>query len=230
MKPALLFSGGLDSTCALHLLADAVQPVYVRIGAPYEREELRHAQALTESLHVLDGPSLGYLAEGDGHIRHRNAALAITVATAGYRTIYLGALRGEASRDKSGAFFDSLTRLLRASEAGDWTVTAPFARLTKTGLLRRALAAGMLPDLALSTRSCYAAEGECGRCQACFRRWVALVNCGLPAGERPVVPAARWGPLRDAGVRRWPDIALNNVDALRAIMRAKGGAWWTRWS
>lgn len=220
-EPALLFSGGLDSVCALHLLP-GVRPVYVRIGHRYETPELDHASALVgDALQVLAGPAIGSLEESDGHIRHRNAALVITAAAHGYRVIYLGALRGEASPDKSGRFMRHLTQLLTTSEAEPHIVEAPFAALTKTGLLDLALRTGLDPARVLASRSCYGAgQSPCGECQACFRRWVALVNNGMDPGYLPDLPRADVvRHLRRAGVRRWRDLAANNADAARAVLR-----------
>lgn len=228
MKPALLFSGGLDSVCALHLLGgeERVVPVYVAIGGDHEARECEHALRLAH-LRVVQGPLIGRLAEPDGHIRHRNAALVVTVAAHGYEVIYLGALRGEASPDKSSPFMRKMAVLLTESEHGRHVVAAPFGRLTKTDLLRRALDAGLSPSRVLASRSCYrSALDHCGACQGCFRRWVALVNCGLPAGYLPDLPGSgdAWRHLRRAGVRRWPDLLANNLDAARAVLRWYGRA------
>ena len=217
---ALLYSGGLDSVAAAWLLPHAV-PVYVTLGHPYEAAELRTARQLAPHLHVLAGPPVGRLQEPDGHIRHRNALLVTVAAAHGYRTIYMGAVRGEASPDKSPAFFRRMTQLLATSEAERHAVQAPFAHLTKSQLLRQALAAGMPHQRALASRSCYSPAGACGQCQACFRRWVALVHAGLPAGPRPATPPANaWRHLRRAGVRRWWDVAVNNMEALWARLKA----------
>jgi len=218
---ALLFSGGLDSVMAWHLL-DHPQAIYVKLGHKYQDRELATIERLGISTIVIDGPQVGYLEERDGHIPHRNLLLISTVAALGYDTIYIGALAGEASPDKQPRFYRALERALWASEQGPVKIVAPLQRWTKSEALRRTLLAHPgARDLLLASRSCYGESDEpCGRCQACFRRWVALKLNDLPAGPKPSIPPGSARLLVRAGIRSWPAIARNNLDALRAILRS----------
>lgn len=220
-----LFSGGLDSLALWHLCGRP-QPVYVRVGAPYEEHELDTLELLARNVpgftpRVVDGPRIAASPHPDGHIDHRNLVLLATAASyTGASRLLLGALLGEASPDKSRAFLRATSRALTASERRPVRVVAPARRWTKTGLLRRFLAAH--PDAAWQlayTRSCYAPGGPCGTCQACFRRAVALYRAGL-APERPRLPAragSPWAALRTAGPARWPALAVNNGGAALAL-------------
>jgi 7-cyano-7-deazaguanine synthase in queuosine biosynthesis len=225
---AHLFSGGLDSLC-LWYLTGRHPTFYVRIGAPYEPYELKTIEKLSALIPglepiILEGPELGPLEAPDGHIPHRNLLLAATVAAHNPDAdkILLGALRGEASPDKSVRFLRAASKALSASEGRSVRLVAPGRYLTKTALVR--LFAKRFPgelDLLGETRSCYArTNGPCEKCNACFRRRVALWHAGL-GGARPVVPA---DPLQRgvraalvAGPHRWPALAVNNLQAAAAV-------------
>lgn len=234
MTTVQLFSGGLDSLC-LWVLSGRPTCVYVYTGHAYElpeRQAIMRLQQHTPGLHVqtMAGPLIGGLALPDGHVPHRNLNLLATAAAyTGADRLLLGALLGEASPDKSRRFLRAASAALTASEGRRVRVVAPAARWTKTGLLRRALRQEPWVSGVLHlTRSCYAAgEGECGQCQACFRRHVALYRCGLtdtpprlPAGTTWRTAAAG---LRQAGVTRWPALAVNNAGAAQALWHRRHG-------
>lgn len=218
MTRVLLFSGGLDSVAIWHLTGRP-HPVYIRLGHPYEDAELHTLRVLSElvprlDVDVVDGPNIGWREFPDGHIPHRNLVLATTAAAHfSPAEIMVGALLGEASPDKSRRFLRATSAALTASENRPVRVWAPAARWTKAGLLRRFLAAEpRAAHIVAHTRSCYAPEGECGRCQACFRRSVALYHCGL-TDVRPTPPPGA-DPVRavlGAGMVRWPALAWNNA-------------------
>ena len=230
----LLFSGGLDSYILWHLL-DRPDPVYVRYGHKYQERELDTIAALQEiepklQVAFLDGPGIGSLEQPDGHIPHRNLLL-VTTAAANMdpAIIYLGALRGEASRDKSYRFLRRTTRLLSLCEH-PVKVLSPSKRYTKTQLV--ALFARQFPEKLerLSvTRSCYADTGlPCGRCVACFKRWVAMTNNGI---EEAYEVSPGFGVERSVSgllpymlrmpVREWPAVLQNTLDAVRAMRGSK---------
>ena len=156
MTSVLLFSGGLDSFILWHLLGYPT-PVYVTLGHKYEQQELATIERLGIDIVRLAGPQVGQLEQADGHIPQRNLLLATTAAAALQPDIiYLGAVRGETSRDKSGRFLGRTSRLLSFCEQ-PVKVLAPARRWTKTQLVRRYLR--RLPDgitYLLATRSCYA--------------------------------------------------------------------------
>ena len=228
-----LFSGGLDSFAMWHLLGKP-QPVYVRYGHKYEGRELETIGRLEQadpSLRVttLDGPQIGELEQPDGHIPHRNLLLIGTaVAALQPSVVYIGVLRGETSRDKSNRFLRQTSKLLSFCE-GRVRVLSPSKRLTKTQLVARFIKS--FPDFVdglRATRSCYAeSDMPCGQCMACFRRWVAMSNNDI----HEVYEADPWQVVRrDAGtlaylwrapLAEWPGVLRNNLDAVRALWRAR---------
>ncbi len=217
---ALLFSGGLDSVMAWYLL-DKPRAVYVMLGHKYQEQELRTIRELGIPVEVIPGPGVGRLEARDGHIPHRNLLLISTVAAYGYDHIAIGALAGEASPDKQPRFYRALEKALGVSEPGQGvTIEAPLQRWTKSEALRETLLQHPEARLSLEmSRSCYGEGDEpCLKCQACFRRWVALTLNGMPAGPQPEVPAGSLSLVLRAGVRSWPAILRNNLDALKAVL------------
>lgn len=228
-----LFSGGLDSYILWHLL-DKPEAVYVCYGHKYQHRELDTISALQKiepelSVTVLDGPQVGSLERSDGHIPHRNLLLVTTaVATLDPEIVYIGALRGEASRDKSYRFLRRTTRLLSFGEQ-PVKVLSPSKRYTKTQLVKKFLKQfpNKVEQLAV-TRSCYAdSEIPCGRCVACFKRWVAMTNNDIE--ERYQVSPA-FGVERSVTgllpymlrmpVSEWLAILQNTFDAIRAMHKS----------
>lgn len=232
MSRVLLFSGGLDSVALWHLVGRP-PAVYVRLGHRYENEEVRTIRELEATVpglrvDITSGPLIGQYEAPGGHIPHRNLTLIACAAAhyAGADEILLGALLGEASPDKSRRFLRATSAALSASEHRRVRVSAPAHRWTKTGLLRRFLAAEpRAAEIIACTRSCYSPGGqECGQCQACFRRSVALYHCGL-TDRRPTPPpgADPWSALRSAGVTRWGSLGWNNALAGLAMAGVRIG-------
>lgn len=229
-----LFSGGLDSYMLWHLL-DKPDAVYVRYGHKYQNRELDTIAALQEfepdlRVTLIDGPRIGALEQADGHIPHRNLLLVTTaVASLNPEIVYLGALRGEASLDKSYRFLRRTSRLLSFSEQ-PVKVRSPSKRYTKTQLVAKFIKT--YPDkvdrLAV-TRSCYAdTTMPCGRCVACYKRWVAMTNNGIEEAYQtsPAFGVERSLPallpyLWRMPLREWPAVIQNTLDAVRAMRKSK---------
>lgn len=221
----MLYSGGADSM-ALWYMMGKPDGVYVCIGAPYEDAELAAIAQQRDSmpgLHVtiVEGPRIGSLEKVGGRIPLRNALLIATAyAYTEANEIIVGFLKGEVSSDKSQDFVTAMSKLVSVSERVPFRVYAPALDMTKTDLLawlRRTHADAPL-HLAVS---CYAGDGKgaCGACQACFRGDVARYLSGW-SDKLPTMPSQRagiWKSLRMAGVKRWPEVIMNNYDAWRAL-------------
>lgn len=235
----LLYSGGMDSVAAWHLLGQP-RRVYVRIGAPYEARELESLEARGELLgsdgvDVLDGPRwLGGMAERDGHVPLRNLYFAVAAAAAtGASEVLLGALAGETSGDKCRRFARHASRAMTLAEGRPVRLRLPVRHLTKAQLAARLLAAlgRERGEAALrACPSCYAGRlgpgtAGCGRCSSCLRRWVAMWGNGIteryeqPPWEQPAVrpSAAWWRYLRRVPVAEWPGVARANWELWLAL-------------
>lgn len=221
----LLYSGGMDSH-ALWMLTGSCWPcVYVRHGAPNEHRELETLEGLGGLpgmvLHIVSGPDLHALVASDGHIAHRNLLLIACAASAfpDATVLAYGAVRGEASPDKTPSFMRAASKALTRSENRRVRVVAPLVHMTKAQAYAKALALpGGAAQLA-ATWSCYDPNGPCGQCQACYRRELARWRAGQ-RGEPPALPTLTDGPvanLRRAPLRHWPAMAMANIDSLRAL-------------
>jgi len=245
-RPVLLFSGGLDSFAAWRLLRHP-RTVYFALGHRYQDRELSAIRKLTDlsqhlpnhlDVEIVDRLRLGDLEEQDGFIPLRNLLLAAcgSLELTGGSRVYLGGLRGESSRDKSKRFFRDGSRLLSFLANRPIVISAPLRHMTKTHLVGEYCR--HFPnekDLLLSTRSCYSDQVltsplvGCGRCMACFRRWVAMTNNGIqedylePPYTWSVVQQRNWptwwANLRKAPLAEWVGILNNNLDAWRAMKR-----------
>ncbi len=230
-QTATLVSGGLDSFILWRFTRST--PVYVKWGAPYEEAELH---ALTRLSHVtpgfspviIDGPRVGHLAAPDGHVPHRNLLLLSTVAAHGYRGLYLAAVAGETSRDKTTDYMRLLENLLTYSECTPVFVKMPFHAHSKSNIVKFYLSAELDPYHLQLTTSCYRAQPEqlpCGACIACLRRYVAFKANHIE--EHYAQDIRVWARaqkinldyLLRAPLSDWPAIMRNNLEAWGALWK-----------
>ena len=241
MKRILLFSGGLDSYAAWHLLGKPT-PLYFALGHRYERAEratIAYLERTNPGLDVLidNRVSLDDIEQPDAHIPLRNALLiALAAATQDPDVIYIGALRGESSRDKSMKFLRITEEMLSFLRNKPIRIEAPFLRLTKADVVKRLIKEK--PDAVAGiqdTFSCYTYAVPrsdykgCGRCMACFRRWVALSLNDISeqyehepwAWEQMQTSNWRAGltALRQSHYSEWPHILINNYQAMHAMKK-----------
>lgn len=235
-KSVLLFSGGLDSLCAAWLLQPDIL-LFMKHGQRYQTAEsgaitwLRHRQQLPPSSLLVESTALalGQFERADAIIPLRNLLFVCMAAQYG-ETVYLSAVDGDRSLDKSKQFFTDASDLLTYlygpqhwCEPRQVQVLAPFHHLTKTGLVRAYLDAKAPAQALLTSLSCYELDQHearsarpCGVCKPCFRKWVALQNNGvdIPDGyfaDEPwtapwladAMPAVREGTYRGAEDAEW---------------------------
>jgi len=220
----LLHSGGVDSQCAW-LMHPWWKPVYVRLGGEGETAELQALVDINRMMpnfepHIL---KLGFTpdVEYDGHIAFRNALL-LTIVLAAFphaEGIAYGALLGEGSGDKGRAFARHLSRAYSVGEGRPIKVLRPLRHMTKAGAIQRACEHPGGHTLTACS-SCYHGT-NCGQCQACFRLGIAKYLCGFRAAP-PVLPNETNGvlaTLRANKLRRWPSMALANMDVVHAYAK-----------
>jgi 7-cyano-7-deazaguanine synthase in queuosine biosynthesis len=172
--------------------------LYVKVGSSYEIKELKKIYEFVKDKHienkliVSDLSFLNQFALSNAHVPLRNLYF-IQQASLYGDEIYLGALKGEISKDKSAYFRKTTEELLSycwndtlmLDKQKTIKVIFPFAKLTKTQMLKQYIQKnGSIEDLVKYTISCYdEQEGFCGECMSCFRRYVAEVNNGLETRE-----------------------------------------------
>jgi 7-cyano-7-deazaguanine synthase len=192
-KSVLLYSGGMDSIVMAHLLAPDVL-LYVKHGQRYAAKELRALRRLVAKGHVdrtlatVEFPCLGKWEREDAIIPLRNMYFFGIAAHYGER-LYIGAMSGDRSLDKSEEFLAKMQDMLNhLYQPQHWCVgrtfeiLAPFKHMTKTELVSDYLIATKgNGDALLESVSCYSGDTErhCGHCKPCFRKWVALENNGI---------------------------------------------------
>lgn len=240
-KDILLFSGGLDSVCVYKLLEQEgvrVQGLYIPHDLQYSYLEDISITHLTEfhGMDIVKFPTrqeFSYFARPDGFIPLRNLLLCTLAGMAGAKKIYLGAVAGEYTLDKSDLFFQNTESLFSYLLSDSIQIEAPYASFTKTELVKKALdSKAVTPELLEVTWSCYEPVLDpvakemipCGECMACIRRWLAMVDNGIyekyassprDAFREKAYTGDFFELLRKQPTSRWKEIIRNNVQAYR---------------
>ena len=86
--------------------------------------------------------------------------------------------------DNNEKFFNLMEKLLNYTQLNDkkcnYKVLYPFLNVTKTELVKMFLEKGGEAKDLLYSYTCYEGnEKQCGQCDACIRKFVALVNNGI---------------------------------------------------
>lgn len=189
------YSAGPDSFIMWRLLG-CPRGVYVDVGndsSQAERDLMYLADAALghpgkTTLTVANVPVLEEL--DTGWIPYRNLWLILACARVS-PNVMLGRI-AEWGPDKNPAFLRQVERLLKRSRGGHFQaathlpqvrIHTPVGHLTKTALVRRFIEElgrdQAVAELLRYTRSCYANlddQSWCGKCGACWCRWVAFHN------------------------------------------------------
>ncbi len=196
MKKIVLYSGGLDSFCLAHLVKPELL-VYFNIGLPEQRIEIDHIKKM-ELLGVLPAPIVYDTRFHLADTKLKNEVLPfrnlyfITAAFCYGDTIYLGKTASSRNLDKDSTFaakaLDVLKYISQVPEKNpegllveNMQIVLPFDKKTKSTFLAEFLNKGGNGHDLLLTRSCYRPYGqECGQCQSCIRKSIALINNDIP--------------------------------------------------
>jgi len=180
----LLFSGGLDSACLLNKYEfDTVLFIHTdTLDNKKEADRIQFLDFVTEEHMPLVDFELD-----NKIIPYRNAFFALIAAQHG-NEIYLGATKGDTTKDKDYVFASMIESFLNyfaqdkekvAIDSYPYKVVMPFKEMTKTDIVRDFLTRNSKDDayqiLVQDSRSCYSDyELECGICRSCLRKFVAL--------------------------------------------------------
>lgn len=186
MKVVLLYSGGADSTLALHILrgeGHEVFPFFVHYGQRHGSHEFEHARLhCAPFCMTLTLPHLGGLAPGDPRrpavpvVPRRNAIL-LSLAAHYAAKVKAGAVAIGCNLDDHRDYEDCRSGFIRhMQEALGIRIMAPIMGMTKDDVLYGLVSLGVDTS---ETWSCYSPEDNapCGRCGAC------LLRGGGPCGE-----------------------------------------------
>lgn len=191
----LLYSGGLDSYIAWHYLGHP-QTVFFDIGHKYAAMEKRYVKKnapktiVDESMQLGDIEDSEFHAHGVAYIPYRNLLL-ITLAAAKYSdNIFIGGVRDDSIRDNNVEFFRDLSFMLCKIAGRPIKVSSPFLpEMGKNDIVEWYKSnVGSLESLHSATFSCYSGgqAHACGKCGACFRKWLALYSAGHDIGYKNV--------------------------------------------
>jgi len=189
----LLFSGGVDSYIAYHFLKMPTI-IYFYLGSRYSQKEMHFIpKLLKESCIILDDSLsfLGKMEEKNAHIPFRNLFLAVTSVAKYSDVVWIAGLKDDNVSDKNERVFKLWSDHLSELCGRTIQIKSPFWNLTKVDIVNW-FANRYDANLLLSTVSCYSEDPYvkyCGRCQACFRKAVALysVNIFLPFHEHSII-------------------------------------------
>jgi len=175
----LLYSGGADSFIAWHYL-NKPKTLYFKIGHRYERFELEAIQKTIPNTILEDCLKLGKWEEPDANIPMRNAFF-FMLASYYDNQICLVVQQGEMKiPDRSPEFFESFGSKLSFLHEKGKRIFSPFYHMTKTEMVKWYLDQGLSKEDLLKTRSCFSSfDKPCGKCNACFRRWVSFSLNGI---------------------------------------------------
>lgn len=197
---ALMFSGGLDSMVLFHDLlsqGESFQCVFINYGQKNAEEEFNAVDKMCSAYGIkllfLYQPALfqcsySTLLKGNNgehtvasdEIQNRNATLACVAAANLFTdqtiTLLFGAHKtGAAYQDATPMFYTRLSKLLFYSTNGHIDCEAPYIRLTKKQIVKKAWDLAISPTVINTSVSCY--EGNnCGKCPACKARRQALLG------------------------------------------------------
>lgn len=236
-------SGGLDSLTCMAMATRAglaIQPVYVDTGAPYSAAEIQTARGLvdcvapTARLEVVS-MKVDYQTLGGYIDLGRNALLGWVLADRIVRDDLWGEVwfgnvgdwqespvRGG---DKSHRFFGTFQHVLSGS-GRDVRVVNPLIGHTKVDLVHWWAQRGLV-EVAAWSFSCYdTGPKQCGRCRACFKRWVTFGAAGYadelhwPLGLVPREHAAAfWRAVR---TDRSPSMATGRWEPVGKFLASVG--------
>ena len=184
----ILLSGGIDSTIGYYYL-EKPQPVFFNMGHNYQWKERRAVEEIVDvkKHRLIIDSSLSFLGakeeELNAHIPFRNLFLSLVSAAFYSDIIYICGIKDDVMTDKSAKVFNEWSKHLSFLEGRDIQILSPFWDLTKVDLVnwfKKEYPSEFEKVLRL-TVSCYSGEGDnyCGKCQACFRRAVALFSVGI---------------------------------------------------
>lgn len=171
--------------------------------------EIGNARNAPFDVEFIEGVNLGQFSLDNDIIPHRNTIMALLASNYGNK-IYIGATKGDTTRDKDWTWKSQMDGLLNyfgedthkvAIDEYPFEVRMPVKDLTKTQILEKYLDEGGDPqELVDYSRSCYNGEDglECGRCRSCIRKAIAFWLNDL---ERYMDQTFNSDPLEHIGVK-----------------------------
>lgn len=188
-----LTSGGADSTIFWHY-AGKPQGLYIDIGQSYAVKEMNALKRSEISFEYLDlrGTRIGQLT-WKHIIPARNfiflCAAAEMIKDCG--TIWFAMVEGEGAESDRGdksLMFVSLFQDWYLESTGRHVYVQTAHEKTKAGWLQFAKKMQFLDDIRINTVTCFdAKQWQCGKCQACLRKYLSYVSLGMDTSNDYVI-------------------------------------------
>lgn len=197
----IMWSGGMDTTIAYWYAQkvygfseDDILMLYVNYGQPYSWKELRavdwfRRNNLVKNIRIVNVDLLRKEYKNIPTIDKqvvdgRNLLLAYFGAYWSEHLVWIGALDGEMHKymkDKNDVFFAMASDILSYVMDRWIVVDTPFDKMSKSEVLKWFIEnVNNAEEMVNHTYTCYHPnELACGKCSACFKRWVAYENAGL---------------------------------------------------
>jgi 7-cyano-7-deazaguanine synthase in queuosine biosynthesis len=180
-------SGGLDSVAGWYFL-DKPKCVFFDIKVKSSDKE----NFAIRKLHInyIPDATFDFSRIKGTYIPHRNLLFASAASKYGNEVVICG-VKDDMVPDKTPEAFEKMSGILSDIGKEEVTVTSPFWDKTKAEVVQWML--DNVPDAENVIRtsvSCYSSSyGECGWCEACFRKACAMYSCGLvmPFGHKEMV-------------------------------------------
>lgn len=191
MEKVLCISGGVDSIIAW-FYEKKPTAVYFDLGTKYTAKEIKCLEKIksivTDFNFIVDDSlkSFGKLESGrTAFIPYRNLLFATVCAAKYGDDIIIGGIKGDNINDKNPEAFRAMSDCLTVTGTGQITVRSPFWDMTKPNII--AWFINNIPDalhILKASVSCYGgAEGSCGICPSCIRKWFALKYLGIDCDD-----------------------------------------------
>jgi len=190
-KEILCFSGGIDSVVAYHILGYP-KTLYVMMSHRYQNKELTCIEELKKVIPHFEptfyhGPDLSKFEEGaKAYISKRNFHLVLCASHFGNH-IYVCGNKEDIFDDNNKKAYEIMSDAMNATQSPKEptiTIESPFWDWSKTDIVKWFIdnyPKDYVEHILKTSKSCYDAEtnGQCGACESCRRKYVALKEAGL---------------------------------------------------
>tara|TARA_R110000824_G_scaffold1618_6_gene7945 strand:- start:1790 stop:2566 length:777 start_codon:yes stop_codon:yes gene_type:complete len=224
MREVMLYTGGMDSYMSWRLLGEP--PIlYIDAGHEYAKREIKQLYKLhpKELITIDKRIDLADVETASGWVPLRNAFFFMigALSQVNYSVdqteenepikIYLNALKGEGSTDKSRWFRWLMSKVMSLCLERKVICVAPYHHLYKAQLVQKYLKEFTTPEdleALKATTACYREKIKkgfkgCGVCWSCYRRWAALYYNGIEERYEVNPWELEIVKVNKANVRKW---------------------------
>jgi len=180
----LLYSGGLDSSCAWWMLGKPAALYVGGIHGPARWANVGELQAMNQQRLIC--PEFAgalrqkpldfrpFMRHGEYMLPRDEICMAAAWAE-GFDEMFLAWTREDCPPGRAA----EICARIAGGFPFPFKVTMPFVELSKAELVKAAMGAGAPPEFILASHSCVRGSAHCGQCKNCRQRQEALSACKL---------------------------------------------------